>query len=139
RTIEVYVEVDNQKQTTPLLPGTFVHARIEGPVLERVFAIPRDAIINNHILLAKSEIDSPVTQQQIEPLDTLENLAILKAGLKDGDQLILTNLDVLYRDPADKQLPNPDEQRSLTINHETNLKEFLREEDQIFIKIQDCQ
>lgn len=138
RTIEVYVEVDNAKQATPLLPGTFVHARIAGPTLERVFAVPRDAIINNHVLIVRPNEDSPVVQQRIEPADTLQNLAILNTGLKDGDQLILTNLDVLYRDPAERQLQTTEEKRSLTINREHNLKEFLTDQDQVFIKIQDC-
>lgn len=139
RTIEVYVEVENDKQTTPLLPGTFVHARIEGPVLERVFAIPRDAIINDHVLLARPDEDSPVVQQPIEPSDTLQNLAILKTGLKDGDRLILTNLDVLYRDPAEIHSQSQGEKRTLTINQTHDLNAFLKEEDQVFIKIQDCQ
>jgi multidrug efflux pump subunit AcrA (membrane-fusion protein) len=49
RTIKVYVEVDNaDPQNSPaLLPGTFVYARIHGPLLENATVVPRDAIVNH--------------------------------------------------------------------------------------------
>ena len=138
RTIEVFVEVDNEKQSTPLLPGTFVQARIEGPALENVFAVPRDAIINNHILIVKADGSAPVLQKRIEPIDTLQNLAILDSGLDDGDQLILTNLDVLYRDPSKTIALSDTEDRVLSINQKHDLPEFLESQTQALITIQDC-
>jgi RND family efflux transporter MFP subunit len=138
RTIQVFVEVDNQEQPMPLLPGTFVHARIEGPLLENVFAIPRDAIIKNHVLIAKVEGDSPVLQKRIEPIETLQNLAILYSGLDEGDQLILTNLDVLYREPSAKIPPQDARKQVLSINRRHDLPEFLENQRQALVTILDC-
>jgi len=138
RTIEVYVEVDNSKQPSPLVPGTFVYARIAGPVLERVFAIPRDAIINDHVLIARPEAEEPVVQRRISPRDTLQDLAILENGLRRGDQLILTNLDVLYRDPAETQTGPDRQERTLTINQEHDLTELLEEEARPLVEILEC-
>ncbi|WP_144998322.1 efflux RND transporter periplasmic adaptor subunit [Polystyrenella longa] len=55
RTVKVFVQVNNREQTAPLLPGTFVHARIEGDILEDVLIVPRDAIQNGQIFVASSE------------------------------------------------------------------------------------
>ncbi|GAG36328.1 unnamed protein product, partial [marine sediment metagenome] len=54
RTIMVYAHVKNDEQKVPLLPGTFVHARIEGPVLKNVLAVPRDAIVNGRVFVAQN-------------------------------------------------------------------------------------
>lgn len=138
RTIEVFVEVDNSEQSTPLLPGTFVQARIAGPVLEDVFAIPRDAIINNHVLIAQPEQDPPVLQRPISVKETLQNLAILEEPLRDGDRLILTNLDVLYRDPAESKVEPEDRERTLTINQKHGLGEFLESQERPLVELLEC-
>ena len=138
RTIEVYVEVENAKQSQPLLPGTFVHARIAGPVLEQIQAIPRDAIINSHVLIARPGSKSPVEQRKIEPMQTLETLALLDHGLNEGDQLILTNLDVLYRDPAAKIASGNESDRTLTINRRHTLQDVLDAQELHLVEILDC-
>ena len=51
RTVDVFVEVDNGEQPQPLLPGTFVHARIEGPVLKDALMVPRDAIVSGGVFV----------------------------------------------------------------------------------------
>ncbi len=138
RTIEVYVEVDNAEQSRPLLPGTFVHARMEGPVLEEVFAIPRDAIIGGHVLIARPGTNPPVVQQQIEPRETLETLALLDGGVKEGDQLILTNLDVLYRDPSEIREAVHEAGRTLSINRTQTLEDLLNTQKLHLVQILDA-
>ena len=60
RTVKVYTEVDNHQQEVALLPGTFVHARITGPILAGAIVIPRDALVEGTIFVAipESDIDS---------------------------------------------------------------------------------
>ena len=55
RTIDVYVEIDNTKQKTPLLPGTYVMTRIMGGIHKDVLVIPREVIVNNHIFVVKEK------------------------------------------------------------------------------------
>ena len=55
RTVKVYTEVDNRQQPVALLPGTFVHARIAGPVLSDAIVIPRDALIEGTVFIAVPE------------------------------------------------------------------------------------
>ncbi|MAT16159.1 MAG: hypothetical protein CMJ46_12925 [Planctomyces sp.] len=55
RTVKAYVQVNNRDQKSPLLPGTFVHARIDGEVLDNVLIVPRDAIQNGQVFVASRE------------------------------------------------------------------------------------
>lgn len=93
RTIYIFIRVDNRTQPVPLLPGMFVHARIDGPVLNDTLAIPRDAILNGRLFVANSE---NVSIRRPNVLRTLQSLAIIESGVEAGDQVILTNLDVLF-------------------------------------------
>ena len=115
RTIKVYVHVENLEQDVPLLPGTFVHARITGPLLENVIVVPRDAIRNGKVFIATKleEVPAPsnsksstggtassilegiVEVRGVEIEQFLETLAIIKLGLKPGEKIIMTNLDTL--------------------------------------------
>ncbi|NOX55107.1 MAG: efflux RND transporter periplasmic adaptor subunit [Planctomycetes bacterium] len=104
RTIQVYVEVDNRKQSTPLLPGAFVHARIDGPVLKSVMLVPRDALTEDGVFVAvprrPDDLSGPVVARKrpIVIRRTLQSFAILdskQTPLQPGDQVILTNLDIL--------------------------------------------
>lgn len=125
RTVNVYVEVDNSKQTTPLLPGTFVHARIDGPEHADLFVVPRDVILERSVYVVadasarSSETDdsgdpststdsetttsnavvaqSTVAQsRQVDVWRTVQGLSIIKEGLAEGDRVVMTNLDVVH-------------------------------------------
>ena len=63
RTVDVFVEVDNAAQPSPLLPGTFVHARIEGPVIEQAVVVPRDAIVRGEVYLASEDVMEAVRRR----------------------------------------------------------------------------
>ena len=100
RTISVFIEVDNRELALPLLPGTFVQARIEGPELPESLVVPREAIIGNglghgHVFLVT---DGRAVERAIRISRRLEGLAFVSSGLAASDELILTNLDVLRTD-----------------------------------------
>jgi multidrug efflux pump subunit AcrA (membrane-fusion protein) len=135
RTVNIFIRVDNKsppdikedistksrKPWTPLLPGSFVHARIDGPILKQILVVPRDAITNGRIFVAvamneqvmeepenqpASSADKKLHSQQQEILlveertvtvkRTLHSLAVISLGLKPGDRVILTNLDIIH-------------------------------------------
>lgn len=93
RTVMVYVRVDNQQQLTPLLPGTFVQVRIDGPVYENALVVPRDALVRGKLFVEK---DGQSFGWQVKPAVTLQSLAILDEGVQSGERVILSNLDVLH-------------------------------------------
>ena len=129
RSVEVFVHVENngqenENQPIALLPSVFVHARIDGPILEQVIIVPRDAIRDGKLFVVKdlkavesehSKLGSPPTRQNTETSTalpqtwegiaeersmtverTLRTLAIIKSGLEAGDHVVMTNLDVIH-------------------------------------------
>lgn len=53
RTVEVYAEVTNESASARLLPGAFVHARIDGPAHRRKILIPRAAIRDDAVFVIR--------------------------------------------------------------------------------------
>lgn len=94
RTIMVYIEVHNSRQKVPLLPGTFVQARIEGPTYDPgdVLAVPRDAVRGTTVFVFE---DGIARQKQVTVRENLQSLTLVSAGVAPGDVLVLTNLDVI--------------------------------------------
>jgi len=102
------VHVVNTGQKNPLLPGTFVNARIKGSVIKGAVAVPRDAIVSGHVFVAtqlkpvaSDRNSSQVLQgvahsRKVTVNRTLRSLAIIGSGLQPGDRVILTNLDVIH-------------------------------------------
>ena len=101
RTIDIFVEVENtidgQQVAVPLLPGSFVQARIEGPVLNDVIVIPRAAIVGNASGSTRVfvERDGKAVEVAVEVSRRLEAQAFISSGLEPGDRVIMTNLDAL--------------------------------------------
>lgn len=93
RTAMVFVQVDNSQQATPLLPGTFVQARIDGPILKKTSVVPRDAVLEGKTFVEK---DGVTEQRSVTIARPLYNLAIIESGLEPGERIVLTNLDVLF-------------------------------------------
>lgn len=93
RTAMVFVQVDNSQQETPLLPGTFVQARIDGPILKRARLVPRDAVLDGTALVEKNGV---IEQRTVKIARTLHNLAVIESGLEPDERIVLTNLDVLF-------------------------------------------
>ncbi|QDT39350.1 efflux RND transporter periplasmic adaptor subunit [Stratiformator vulcanicus] len=99
RTISVYIKVNNSEQDTPLLPGTFIHARIDGPMMAGAVALPRDAIESTSVYLVK---EGRAKRQEIEIERSLGPVAVIADGIEAGDQVLLTNLDAVFDGAAVK-------------------------------------
>ena len=97
RTIDVFVEVENKDVAVPLLPGSFVQARIEGPILNDVMVIPRAAIIGNASGTTRVfvERDGKAVEVPVEVSRRLEAQAFISSGLTPGDRVVMTNLDAV--------------------------------------------
>ena len=92
RTATVFVRVDNAAKVTPLLPGTFVHARIDGPQLNQVMAVPREAVLDGNAYVFH---DRKFEKRSVVVSRLLHGLALIESGLKTGDRIALTHLEVL--------------------------------------------
>jgi multidrug efflux pump subunit AcrA (membrane-fusion protein) len=140
RTVKIYTEVDNRQQEIALLPGTFVHARIAGPVFSSAIVIPRDALVEGAVFVAvPADIASEGTESdqvlQISTLNsqpstlnpswfarverrpvtagrTLQSLVLIEDGLAPGEWIVTTNLDVIF-DGARLKIDTGEGQRRL--------------------------
>ena len=102
RTVDVFVEVDNSEQSQPLLPGTFVHARIDGPLLEDALLVPRDAIVRDGVFVVSELTDqaraaiarggSAVggTADDADDADAVEEASAVETELPEDAQLAVT-------------------------------------------------
>ena len=104
RTIDVFVEVENKREgqqvAVPLLPGSFVQARIEGPILTDVIVVPRAAVIGNAAGSTRVFVERAGTAVEVpvEVSRRLEAQAFISSGLTFGDRVVMTNLDALKDD-----------------------------------------
>ncbi len=93
RTFKAYVEVDNAAQATPLLPGYFVKAEIEGPVLPDSLVVPRGAVIKDRLFVVN---DHQAHERRVNVEQYLGDDAVVTGDLAPGDLVIVTNLDMLF-------------------------------------------
>lgn len=93
RTVKVFIEVVNRPGQTPLLPGTFVTAAIEGPVTRDKVLIPRESLVDGHVFVVGD--DNTVSRRSVTVSKTLQSMAITEDGVQSGDNVVLTNLDLL--------------------------------------------
>jgi len=112
RTVKVFIRVDNRQQhRTPakVIPGMHYSLSIQGQGLQDVFVVPRDAFTDGSVFVAEKLTKKSVTVEgkertiwegvaavrKVTVQRTLQTLAVV-TGLKEGDHVILTNLDVLH-------------------------------------------
>ncbi|TWT57597.1 Multidrug resistance protein MdtA precursor [Thalassoglobus neptunius] len=103
RTVQVFVEVDNREQSTPLKPGVFVYARIDGGILDtdQGLLIPREAINGDVVFVVNRDqsasADTPLTvsPRKIRILQKLQSFALVDGEIAPGDQIVTSNLDIL--------------------------------------------
>ncbi len=117
RTVEVFVVLENEAQKTPLMPGTFVNVRIESAVQKQILMVPRSAIVDNTVFVYEAATatpssptpdpdGNPLTESTLKkPSDVrkatvsisgyIQGMAVIDEGLEPGDQIIITNLDLL--------------------------------------------
>jgi RND family efflux transporter MFP subunit len=113
RTVKVYVRIDNTKghrSAAPVLPGMHYYASISGKELDNAYVVPRDAIIDGRVFVATNLKQTTMTvdgkqrtvwegtaaARTIHILRSVQTLAVIGDGLKAGDHVILTNLDVIH-------------------------------------------
>lgn len=92
RTFAAYVIVDNGAQQQPLIPGVFVTASVAGPQHSRALLIPRSCVRNGRVLIVA---DDRAAERQVTPMRFMEDMALVRGELEDGDRLILSHLDQL--------------------------------------------
>lgn len=92
RTVKVFIEVINASDAAPLLPGTFVTAAIDGPIVKDSLLVPREAIVTNGVYLVTEE--GTAIRRSVKILKTVQSMALVK-GVNAGDRVVVTNLDLL--------------------------------------------
>ncbi|MCK4709877.1 MAG: efflux RND transporter periplasmic adaptor subunit [Gammaproteobacteria bacterium] len=96
RTMGVVVEVENPLQKIipgkrpPLSKGMFVEVSIAGHPQQDSIVIPRSALRNGQAYIVDNE--SRLEVRKIKKLYDQKNQSIIANGLKDGEQLVLTDL-----------------------------------------------
>lgn len=93
RTFSAYVMVDNDAHDVPLIPGYFLTARVMGPILRQVLAVPRGAIVQNHVFVVNGDA-AHVRTIEIERF--VGERAVVSGDVRPNDLVILSNLDALY-------------------------------------------
>tara|TARA_B100000029_G_scaffold118406_1_gene111544 strand:- start:2115 stop:3266 length:1152 start_codon:yes stop_codon:yes gene_type:complete len=88
--------VDNPyKNKIPLKVGQYVEAEIYGKKYKNIFSVPRDFIYQQDNIIIISP-DSTIEIRKINILKIENNDVLIDSGIKNGELICLTNLDVLY-------------------------------------------
>lgn len=92
RTFSAYVGVDNTAQAQPLVPGTFVTARVRGPDYAARILVPRSAIREGGVFVAQNGTARyhAVTVERI-----INDRVIVRGGLRNGDLVIISHVPQL--------------------------------------------
>ena len=93
RTVQVYVEVENEVGQTPLLPGAFVYSRIDGSVFNDVTLVPSEAITDGCVYVVDEQ--NIVRKRNVTTGRRFQSLIIVESGLSSGERVVLTNLDIV--------------------------------------------
>jgi multidrug efflux pump subunit AcrA (membrane-fusion protein) len=89
RTFPIYVDVDNARQSQPLIPGTFVRAEVEGPVHHDRILVPRVAVREGCVFVAEAGV---VHQRAVTIERLIGERALVEGELRSGDRVILSHL-----------------------------------------------
>jgi len=97
RMVNIVVEVDNpfrmKNHNPPLVPGMFVETRIKGKNIDDIFRVPRYAVRDGNKLWL--EKDGALEIREVEIVRQDKQFAYISDGLKDGEILITSPLDVV--------------------------------------------
>jgi len=93
RTFLAYVEVDNREQETPLVPGSFVTARVQGKRIDDALIVPRGVIVGEDVFVAN---DEHVVRKRVVIDSLIGDKAVVSGAIVPGDRVIVTNLDSLF-------------------------------------------
>ena len=110
RVLFVYAEVkDPFKAETPLAPGLFVEAKIDGQILTNMVVVPRAALRGeDKIYLANA--DKTLTIKTVNVVSTDREKAVLSAGISTNDLVIISPIrgvaEGMKIDVVDRIQPN---------------------------------
>ncbi|MDX1693134.1 MAG: efflux RND transporter periplasmic adaptor subunit [Ketobacteraceae bacterium] len=93
RVEEPYAEDPNQPGRPPLTSGRFMDAKIKGKTHRNIFAIPRRALRNGNQVWVVDE-KSQLQRREVQVLYKGKDSIYIKSGLRDGDQVVLSQLDI---------------------------------------------
>jgi multidrug efflux pump subunit AcrA (membrane-fusion protein) len=93
RTVAVYVQVENEGLDTQLRLGQLVEARINGVLYADAVILPRRALIDGFAFVKEGDSAS---RREPDILRALGDELILNDGVNEGENLIISNLEVLY-------------------------------------------
>jgi RND family efflux transporter MFP subunit len=111
RTFALYVEVNNENQPHQLLPGYFVQAVIDGPTLENVMMVPRGVVQQGRVFIWN---DGKAMPRDVTIERNLRDRTVI-SGLKAGDRVITSNLDVLQEGLPVSPLKTPSTQPAVPL------------------------
>jgi len=77
----------------PLLIGTYVQVEIEGPKLDNVFVIPREALREGDRVWVKN-IEDKLEVRNVVIASRSKNAVVIREGLKDGDKVIISPIAI---------------------------------------------
>jgi RND family efflux transporter MFP subunit len=93
RTASVYVVVENPAEGNLPRLGQLVEARIKGASFPKVVSVPRRALIDGFAFVKRGSV---AERRRPEVLRALGDHLLIREGLAPGDQLIVTNLEMLH-------------------------------------------
>jgi len=79
------------RQTSPLAPGMFVSARIEGSGRETLVAAPRSALKRNEFVYVVTS-DNTIDVRQVRPAQTTADEVLFREGVADGERVVVSVL-----------------------------------------------
>ncbi|MCG8315625.1 MAG: efflux RND transporter periplasmic adaptor subunit [Pseudomonadales bacterium] len=88
-----YTKDPNQPGRPPLASGFFVEAKIKGKTHENMFVVPRRALRNGNqvwIVDAKNQLQ----RRNVDVLYKGKTSIYIKSGLRNGDKVVLSQLDI---------------------------------------------
>jgi hypothetical protein len=82
----------NEMGREPLRIGTYVNAAMQGRLLEDVVVLPRYTLQSNNIIWT-ADNEGRLRPKTVEVLTINGDDVYISAGLKDGDQVVITRLE----------------------------------------------
>ena len=93
RMVHVVAQVDNSSSAQPMPVGLFVHAKIEGRLIENAVVIPRSAVRDqNQVLIV--DADNRLSFRDVNILRFERESAVINAGLAEGERVCTSFLAV---------------------------------------------
>ena len=92
--VEVLEPLDTQQHASPLPFGLFVRAQIEGRPVADAVLVPQSALHgSNDVFLL---VDGALVRRAVTVERVSEGMALVTAGLGNGDQVVTTRLDLMF-------------------------------------------